>query len=61
LWNSDAKACFPPDSRPTEKQADGYHHLLGDWTRRPMPLFETQHIGAVVAVEAADEGVRVLL
>lgn len=46
---------------PTEKRADGYHHLLGDWTRRPMPLFDTQHIGAVVAVEAADEGVPVLL
>lgn len=46
---------------PTEKRSDGYHHLLGDWTGRPMPLFEGQHVGTVVASDATSGGLAVVL
>lgn len=39
---------------PSRKQEDGYFHLTGRWTGRPMPIYEGEHIGLALALEKED-------
>lgn len=46
---------------PTEKRADGYHYLTGNWMGRPMPVFEGQNLGTVIGGEGEGEGLPLTL
>ncbi|MFK7941024.1 MAG: SMI1/KNR4 family protein [Roseovarius sp.] len=40
---------------PARKQEDGFYHLTGRWTGRPMPIYEGDRIGLAIALERAED------